>query len=127
MADNPEKEKKIILRAQEGDLQAFEELIKPYQARVFNLAYHIAGNHTDAEDLFQDAFLRVYQNIQQFRFNSSFSTWLYSVCKNTFINEIKRKQRIKKKEIPFQDDLIKKHDNKIERTTVAGLIFFLCV
>ena len=131
-----DSEKEIILKAQEGDLQAFEELIKPYQTKVFGLAYHIAGNNPDAEDLFQEAFLRVYRNIRQYSGTSSFGTWLYSVCKNTFLNEIKKKQRIKKKEMSLKDDLpknetapslsTKKHSDDIEQILRVIPLKFRC-
>lgn len=104
---HPNLEEELVLKAQAGDLQAFESLIKPYHSKIYGFAYHLAGNPTDAEDLFQEAFLRVYQNIKHFRMESSFSTWLYAVSKSTFINELKKRHRISQNK-EFIDNLLYK-------------------
>lgn len=71
---------------QRGDRDAFRSLFLRYQQPVFRLAYRYTGNPDDAEDLTQEVFIRVFQRIGSFRFESSFSTWLYRIAANTSLN-----------------------------------------
>ena len=72
----------LVARAASGDDSAFEVIVARYQARVFRLACRLT-NETDAPDVLQDAFLRVYQHLASFRGESKFSTWLYRIASNT--------------------------------------------
>jgi len=75
-------EKKLIERAQSGDFVAFNTLIGDYQGKIYGLALKLAKNKEDAEDIFQETFLKAIDNIQQFRAESSFGTWLYTIAVN---------------------------------------------
>jgi RNA polymerase sigma-70 factor (ECF subfamily) len=68
------EEKALIARCKRGDLDAFNELIKKYEKPVSNFAYRLTGRYDDAQDVAQDAFLRVYNAIGSFRGDASFST-----------------------------------------------------
>lgn len=109
-------ENELIVRAKSGDLQAFELLIKSYQQKVYGMAYYMAGNHSDAEDLFQEGFIRALENISQFKGQSSFGTWLYSVCRNTFLNELKKRSRARR-EVSFSGG---EDENPIESMPEPG-------
>ena len=63
-----------------ADLLNFEDIVDQYSDFVFNLAYRVLGNHADAEDAAQDAFLSAYRNFHRFRGDSSVSTWLYRIA-----------------------------------------------
>lgn len=89
LAVSPE-EKAIIERCKRGDLAAFNELVKKYEKQVYNFAYRLTGNYDDASDVAQDAFLRVYSAIGSFRGDASFSTWLFRITTNVFLDERKR-------------------------------------
>ena len=69
-----------------GDTSAFERLLLKYQDKVFNFCYRFLGNEADASDCTQEIFIRVYQNLHSFRFESKFSTWLYRITLNTCKN-----------------------------------------
>ncbi|MBV9848381.1 MAG: sigma-70 family RNA polymerase sigma factor [Armatimonadetes bacterium] len=84
------EEKAIIERCKRGDLAAFNELVKRYEKQVYNFAYRLTGNYDDANDIAQDAFLRVYNAIGSFRGDASFSTWLFRITTNVFLDERKR-------------------------------------
>jgi RNA polymerase sigma-70 factor (ECF subfamily) len=71
-----------LVPAAAGDLDAFEALVRRYQARIIGLARSHSGNAADAEDLAQDVFVRVYRSLRQFRGNSLFRTWLYRIALN---------------------------------------------
>ncbi|HZS36634.1 MAG TPA: sigma-70 family RNA polymerase sigma factor [Polyangia bacterium] len=76
-------------RAREGDVAAFERLIAEHQAKVFTFAFAFTGDREQAKDLAQDALVKVYRSIGGFRFQSAFSTWLYSIVKNTYLDAVK--------------------------------------
>ncbi len=88
-----EEEKILIARAQEGDPVAFEQLIADYQKRIFSIAYRLAGNIAEAEDMTQEVLIKVFKNLNKFEGKSKFSTWLYRVATNTCLDQSKRNRR----------------------------------
>lgn len=84
------EEKNIIERCKQGDLAAFNELVKKYEKQVYNFAYRLTGNYDDANDIAQEAFLRVYNAIGSFRGDASFTTWLFRITTNVFLDDRKR-------------------------------------
>src|SRR5882724_1172325 len=72
----------LVQAAKKGDLEAFSELVKRYDRNVFRIAQHITHNEEDAQDVVQDAFLKAYQNLEQFQGNSKFYTWLVRIAVN---------------------------------------------
>ncbi|MCL6478596.1 MAG: sigma-70 family RNA polymerase sigma factor [Peptococcaceae bacterium] len=86
---------RLVKRSREGDLDAFEELVKRYESKVYSIAYRFMGNHADASDLAQEAFIRVYQALPTFRGESSFATWMYRITANACRDEIRKQQRHK--------------------------------
>lgn len=83
----------LIRKSKNGDLEAFELLVRRYQNKVYTVAYRFLGNHADASDLAQEVFLRLYQALPRFRGESSLMTWLYRVTANACRDEIRRQQR----------------------------------
>ena len=75
-------EKELVRLAQSGDFRAFTELIEGYRPKIFGLALKLSKNREDAEDIFQETFLKAIDNINKFRAESSFGTWLYTICVN---------------------------------------------
>jgi len=84
------EERALIERCKRGDLGAFNELIKRYEKPVYNFAYRLTGNYDSAQDVAQDAFLRVFQAIGSFRGDASFSTWLFRITTNVFLDDRKK-------------------------------------
>ncbi|WP_243109359.1 RNA polymerase sigma factor [Anaerophilus nitritogenes] len=89
------QEKSLIHKSQQGHIESFENLIKNYQKLAFNIAYRMLGNIEDAKDATQDAFLKAYKNIDQFKEESTFSTWLYKIVTNTCLDVLRKKKKIK--------------------------------
>lgn len=89
----PDLDEKLVRRCQEGNIEAFEELVTRYQQKVYNIAYRMLGNHHDASDLAQEAFIKVFKSIKGFRGNSLFSTWLYHVVTNVCRDELRKRSR----------------------------------
>jgi RNA polymerase sigma-70 factor (ECF subfamily) len=97
------EEKALVRRAQEGDREAVEALVRRYQKMVFTTAYQFCGFQLDdAQDAAQEAFLKVFRRIRQFEGRSSFSTWLYRIVVNTCLYESRRKKRWQKIVMPWR-------------------------
>jgi RNA polymerase sigma-70 factor (ECF subfamily) len=82
----------LIRAAQQGDKAAFEELVRQYDQPVLRLALHLTGNEAEAKDIYQEAFLKVYRNIESFRFECSFYTWVYRIVTNLCMDHLRRRQ-----------------------------------
>ena len=80
----------LIQRCKEGSPDAFDELVSIYERQVFNFAYRISGNHDDALDVTQEAFIRVYNSLHTFRGDSNFTTWMYRIVKNVYLDMRKK-------------------------------------
>ena len=89
----------LIRAAQKGDPDAFEQLVRSYDQNVLRMALNLLHSQEDARDVYQEAFLRVYRNLPNFRFDCSFSTWLYRIVSNLCLDQI-RKRKVRKEEGP---------------------------
>ena len=79
----------------EGNINAFSHLVDRHKDKAYNLAFRICGNREEAEEIAQDAFIKAYRSLKNFRKKSSFATWLYRIVYNTAISLVRtRKQRI---------------------------------
>ena len=76
-----------------GDRDAFGELVQKYKQQIYFVAYRMTNNHTDADDLSQEAFIKAYESICNFQEKSSFFTWLYRIIMNITINHLKKMGR----------------------------------
>jgi RNA polymerase sigma-70 factor, ECF subfamily len=79
----------LVRRLQEHDEDAYVEIIRLYQHKVFNLIYRMIGNREEAEDIAQDVFITVFKSVDTFRGESKFSTWLYRIAANHCKNRMK--------------------------------------
>ena len=86
-------EKNVVNRAQNGDMEACDELIQEYQERIYSTIYHMISNHEDASDLAQITFIKAIRKINNFKGQSSFFTWLYRIAVNNTINFIRTKRK----------------------------------
>ena len=93
----------LIREAQSGNRGAFEELVRHYDQAVLRLAFHLTGTEQDAQDVYQDAFLKAYKNIGSFRFECSFYTWIYRIVTNLCMDHL-RKKTVRKEDAPVAKD-----------------------
>jgi len=91
--DEPE----LIRAAQQGDQRAFEQLVRLYDQSVLRLATNLLRSPEEANDIYQEAFLRVYKNLHTFRFDCSFHTWLYRIVSNLCLDAL-RKRKVRREE-----------------------------
>src|SRR5512142_996648 len=82
----------LVHAAKAGDISAFEQLVKRYDRNVFRIAQHITQNREDAEDVVQDAFLKAYENLEQFQGQSKFYTWLVRIAVNEALMKLRRRR-----------------------------------
>ena len=78
-------DRELILCAQGGDVNAFEELVQRYDRRILSLAFSYTRNSDDAKDIYQETLIRAYKSIRKFEMRSEFSTWLYRIATNVCI------------------------------------------
>jgi RNA polymerase sigma-70 factor (ECF subfamily) len=82
----------LVQQAKDGDLEAFSELVRRYDRNIFRIAQHITHNEEDAQDVVQDAFLKAYQNLEQFQGNSKFYTWLVRIAVNEALMKLRKRR-----------------------------------
>ena len=82
----------LIREAQRGDRTAFDALVRRYDQAVLRLALHMLGNEQDAQDVHQEAFLKAYRHLGNFRFECSFYTWLYRIVTNLCLDHLRRRK-----------------------------------
>ena len=104
-----EDEHLLVSAAKQGENGAFEELVNRYERRILRLTWNITGNHEDAEDALQEAFIKAYSHLSEFRGESRFYTWLVRIAANEALMKL-RKRRPEESSIdepvPDEDDLM---------------------
>jgi RNA polymerase sigma-70 factor (ECF subfamily) len=84
----------LVQEVRKGNRQAFTELMRRYQKRVYWTARRIVGSHEDADDVVQETFVKAYLGLGDFRGDSSFFTWLYRIAVNLSLNATRKRQLI---------------------------------
>lgn len=97
-------EAELVEEARRGGREAFAELVRRHERRVYGVVYRMAGNHSDADDLAQEAFLTAWKAIGSFRRGSSFYTWIYRIAVNASLTFLKKKGREKERTV-FDESL----------------------
>lgn len=106
----------LIRAAQRGDRTAFEALVRQYDQAVLRLALHLTGSESDAQDVYQDAFLKAYRHIGNFRFECSFYTWIYRIVTNLCLDHL-RKRQTRKEDSPVVMDSNGQEMDVLERVS----------
>ncbi|PYJ05510.1 MAG: RNA polymerase subunit sigma-24 [Verrucomicrobia bacterium] len=105
----PVEEMVLVKRARQGDMEAYDDLVRRYQERIYATIYHMTSNHEDANDLAQEAFIKAFHALKSFKGGSSFYTWVYRIAVNKTINFLK--QRRHKAQMSLDDlDFNAEHD-----------------
>ena len=88
-------EEAVIRLAQEGDQDAFEQLVHAYDQSVLRLALNLLRSPEDARDVYQETFLRVHRSLATFRFDCSFHTWLYRIATNLCLDHLRKRKTLR--------------------------------
>ena len=99
----------LVHASKSGDVAAFEELVKRYDRKLLRIAHHVMHNWEDAQDAVQEAFLKAFQHLGQFRENSKFSTWLIRITLNQSL--MKLRERRVTREVSLVNDFQSEDDN----------------
>jgi RNA polymerase sigma-70 factor (ECF subfamily) len=86
-------ETQLVKRAQEGDLAAYDQLVRRYQERLYATLYHMTSNHEDANDLAQETFIKAFRALKSFKGDSSFFTWIYRIGVNKTLNFLTQRNK----------------------------------
>ena len=89
----PANDELFVKRAQSGDSAALEELILSYEKKVYNISYRFMGNEADACDAAQDALIKIYKKLSDFKGRSSFSSWVYRLTVNTCLDALRKRKK----------------------------------
>jgi RNA polymerase sigma-70 factor, ECF subfamily len=112
VGEPPSEEQVLVKAAKAGDDGAFSQLVRRYDRNVFRIAQHITQNREDAEDVVQDAFLKAYENLEQFQGQSKFYTWLVRIAVNEALMKLRRRRP---ERFVSLDEEIKTDDDSVPR------------
>src|ERR1700691_1296967 len=93
----------LVHATKNGDVAAFEQLVKKYDRKLLRIAQSVTHNSEDSEDAVQEAFLKAFQNLDQFRGDSQFSTWLIRITLNQSLMKLRKQRAIR--EVPLDEGL----------------------
>lgn len=99
-----EQEMALIRRAQRGDQASFAKLLEAYEKPVYNLCLRMTGNPEDAADMTQEAFLKVWRGLELYKFEASFSTWVYRLTSNVCIDFLRGRKRRQAVSLTVEED-----------------------
>ncbi|MBW2248840.1 MAG: sigma-70 family RNA polymerase sigma factor, partial [Deltaproteobacteria bacterium] len=110
---SPDPDAAFVRAVQGGDMAAFDQLVIKHKDKLFNMVYWFLGDYQEANDCAQEIFIKVFKAIKKFRFQSSFSTWLYRIAINTCKNRLKSSAfRWKKRMVSLENPESSKQDNR---------------
>ncbi len=108
------EDRAVVNNILSGDLNAFETIVKENQKLVAHVVFKMVTHATDREEICQDVFIKVYENLKSFEFNSKLSTWIARIAYNTCLNHLQ------KKKLPLYEDLSTDNDDGEIREPVSA-------
>jgi RNA polymerase sigma-70 factor (ECF subfamily) len=118
----PSIETEVVLRARRGDQAAFAQIVTLYQKPIFNYVLRMVGDREVAEEVTQDVFLRVHQNLGRFSFRSKFTTWLFRIAKNRALDELRSDPR-RQLRTELEEETVAVDDAPVERAETIDAIW----
>lgn len=110
-------ESELVQRSREGDQEAFGQLVLRYEQKVYNLAYRFTGNADDAQDLAQEAFVKAFLSLADFRGQAAFGTWLHRIVSNLCLDELRRRRR---HHVISLDEAVATNEGEMERQVASN-------
>jgi RNA polymerase sigma-70 factor, ECF subfamily len=100
----------LVHASKNGDVSAFEELVRRYDRKLFRIAQHVTHNREDSQDAVQEAFLKAFQHLDEFRGDSQFSTWLIRITVNQSLMKLRKQRAIREvsldEDFPGDEDML---------------------
>lgn len=93
----------LVKQAKQGDVDAFTELVRRFQEKIYHTILSLTRNQQDAYDLSQETFMHAYKSLRNFKQRSTFYTWIYRIAVNLTLNFLKRRKRDEKREVQLED------------------------
>jgi RNA polymerase sigma-70 factor (ECF subfamily) len=93
----------LVRQAKQGDVDAFTELVRRFQEKIYHTILSLTRNQQDANDLAQETFMHAYRSLRNFKQRSTFYTWIYRIAVNLTLNFLKRRKREEKREVHVED------------------------
>ena len=118
---HPDADNELVARSREGDLAAFELLVRRHQARMLNVAFRITGVYEDACEVVQDAFVAAHRGLKGFRGAARFTTWMTTITVNLSRNRLEQLKTRRWTEPATLDDPISAEDGQVSRDPVSPL------
>ncbi len=109
----PVSDEILVKKSQKGDYPSFEELVKRYERKIYNLAYRIMGNKEDASDVLQETFLQAFKKLSGFKGKAKFSTWLYRIAVNICLMKKRKGKRMET--VSLDIPIFTKKEDEIKR------------
>ena len=103
-------DEELVEDVKKGNIDAFEDIVKKYENKVYGIVFHMMKNQNEVEDLAQEVFLKVYKNLDRFKGDSSLYTWIYKITVNLCLDELK-----KRKNIIYLDEKISVEEGEIDK------------
>jgi len=113
MTRTPQTDEELVALATAGDLDCFNQLVARWERPIYALAYRTLGREEDARDVVQEAFLRAFRGLRNFRGDAKFSSWLYRITLNLCRDWIRRERRAPIAQMPEGGDPIEVADEKM--------------
>ncbi len=110
----------LIRMAAQGDAQAGEALYAAAHGFVFHVALGMAGNEDDAYEIAQETFIKILENLDQFKFKSSLKTWIYRITVNTALNTRKKNRMLNHRRVAFDETLESLSESPVERHATSA-------
>ena len=107
----------LINRTEAGEREAFDDLVRKYQKQLYAMLYRMVGNHEDASDLLQKAFVKAFTGLGTFERRATFKTWLYQIAINLAKNVYRDRARIE--QVPIEDVIIRRNPRTLENMIVS--------
>ncbi len=116
-------EKQLIKKAKRGDIKAFEKLVADYQVYCYNIALGMLRSKEDAKDISQEALIKVFNKLAAFDEKANFSTWLYRIVVNSCLDFIKKQQKLRLVDTPYDEAIetsVDKSAESVESQVIKG-------
>ena len=113
----PDISKELVIKAADGDMEAFEEIYKAACSFVYNVALRVTNNRDDADEVTQDVFVKIFNNLKSFGLRSSFKTWAYRIAVNTAINHCKKRAGYERGKVEYDPAV---HDVQVQNEASQG-------